>query len=543
MSAASIKPLYGTLTMSPPIVLNSKALYSCLFIPSKSIKLHLSLSLSSPQIPLTFLQKKRFYSSIVSHVSYQEEQGGVYTALQDIQQEELNLGFDNPESNLSDWEASGGDEQAEVAEESGDEGFGVASEGEEGGFPEPPEEAKLFVGNLPYDVDSEKLAQLLEPAGVVEIAEVIYNRDTDQSRGFGFVTMSTVEEADKAVEMFNRYDFNGRLLTVNKAAPRGSRPTRAFEPSLRIYVGNLPWNVDSERLGQVFREFGQVVEARVVYDRETGRSRGFGFVTMASEAEMNDAIAALDGQTLDGRAVRRCGISVAQISHRLEEEEDLYQRFGEDEVIANYQHVTTRSEEGAHAPALTALTRPLAYQGSEWEEKAENLESELQQCYKAQSRLSEQLVVEVAECRAAKSLAQEKESVIADLQKEVAQIRDECSELKMLLEQKSKALELAVSENQELKGQLVEVTLKAKNAESENKMLIDRWMLQKMQDAERLNEANALYRDMLDQLKGSSIQELARPTSRWRGSSKRGRCRVLRRVNSSHFLEEQNPCP
>ncbi|GKD76023.1 28 kDa ribonucleoprotein, chloroplastic-like protein, partial [Tanacetum coccineum] len=49
---------------------------------------------------------------------------------------------------------------------------------------------------------------------------------------------------------------------------------------------------------------GKVVDARVIYDRETGRSRGFGFVTMASEAEMNDAIAALDGQSLDGRAIR-----------------------------------------------------------------------------------------------------------------------------------------------------------------------------------------------------------------------------------------------
>ncbi|KAK9271718.1 hypothetical protein L1049_002081 [Liquidambar formosana] len=119
--------------------------------------------------------------------------------------------------------------------------------------------------------------------------------------------MSTVEEAEKAVEMLNRYDLNGRFLTVNKAAPRGSRPEpppRAFEPSNRIYVGNLPWQVDDARLEQVFSEHGKVVDARVVYDRETQRSRGFGFVTMSSETEVNDAIAALDGQSLDGRAIR-----------------------------------------------------------------------------------------------------------------------------------------------------------------------------------------------------------------------------------------------
>ncbi|KAK9682834.1 hypothetical protein RND81_10G099900 [Saponaria officinalis] len=119
--------------------------------------------------------------------------------------------------------------------------------------------------------------------------------------------MSTVEEADKAVEMFHSYDLNGRLLTVNKAAPRGSRPERPpreFEPSFRIYVGNLPWDVDNGRVEQLFSEHGKVLSARVVSHREIGRSRGFGFVTMSSETEMNDAIAALDGQSLDGRAIR-----------------------------------------------------------------------------------------------------------------------------------------------------------------------------------------------------------------------------------------------
>ncbi|XP_009109240.1 31 kDa ribonucleoprotein, chloroplastic [Brassica rapa] len=212
----------------------------------------------------------------------------------------------------SDWEGEeGGDVSASVAVEENEpeatfsEEEGDVSEG--GDFPEPPEEAKLFVGNLAYDVDSQALAMLFEQAGTVEIAEVIYNRETDQSRGFGFVTMSTVEEAETAVEKFNRYDLNGRLLTVNKAAPRGSRPERqprVYEPAFRVYVGNLPWDVDNGRLEQVFSEHGKVVEARVVYDRETGRSRGFGFVTMSNETELNDAIAALDGQNMEGRAIR-----------------------------------------------------------------------------------------------------------------------------------------------------------------------------------------------------------------------------------------------
>ena len=93
--------------------------------------------------------------------------------------------------------------------------------------------------------------------------------------------------------------MNGRRLTVNRAAPRGSRPERqprVYDAAFRIYVGNLPWDVDSGRLERLFSEHGKVVDARVVSDRETGRSRGFGFVQMSNENEVNVAIAALDGQ-------------------------------------------------------------------------------------------------------------------------------------------------------------------------------------------------------------------------------------------------------
>lgn len=70
--------------------------------------------------------------------------------------------------------------------------------------------------------------------------------------------------------------------------------------------------------------------------------------------------------------------------------------------------------------------------------------------------------------------------------------RDECSKLRGELEEKTKDVDLVVCENAEIRRQYEEMTLKAKNAEAENKVLIDRWMLQKMQDAERLNEVYSL---------------------------------------------------
>lgn len=73
---------------------------------------------------------------------------------------------------------------------------------------------------------------------------------------------------------------------------------------MNIYVGNLSFNSDDEGLRKVFAEFGDVASAKVVMDRETGRSRGFGFVEMDSSDEANAAIKALDGVELDGRNLR-----------------------------------------------------------------------------------------------------------------------------------------------------------------------------------------------------------------------------------------------
>src|SRR6185369_14744926 len=71
--------------------------------------------------------------------------------------------------------------------------------------------------------------------------------------------------------------------------------------STNIYVGNLPWSTTTDDLYAMFQQYGAVTRAQVVTDRETGRSRGFGFVEMPNEAEANAAIAALNEQPMNGR--------------------------------------------------------------------------------------------------------------------------------------------------------------------------------------------------------------------------------------------------
>src|SRR5437763_14831145 len=68
-----------------------------------------------------------------------------------------------------------------------------------------------------------------------------------------------------------------------------------------IYVGNLPWSTTTDDLYAMFQQYGAVTRAQVITDRETGRSRGFGFVEMPNEAEANAAIAALNEQPMNGR--------------------------------------------------------------------------------------------------------------------------------------------------------------------------------------------------------------------------------------------------
>ncbi|CAN7051838.1 hypothetical protein BRARA_G01591 [Brassica rapa] len=210
---------------------------------------------------------------------------------------------------------------------------------------------KLFVGNLSFDVDSAQLAQLFESAGTVEMVEVIYDKVTGRSRGFGFVTMSSAAEVEAAAQQFNGYEFEGRPLRVNAGPPppkreesfsrgprsggygserssygsersgygsqRSGRSGYGSERSSygsgsgsgsgssdRVYVGNLSWGVDDMALESLFSEQGKVVEARVIYDRDTGRSKGFGFVTLGSPQEVTRAISSLNGADLDGRQIR-----------------------------------------------------------------------------------------------------------------------------------------------------------------------------------------------------------------------------------------------
>ncbi|KAM7253432.1 hypothetical protein ACFE04_008900 [Oxalis oulophora] len=100
--------------------------------------------------------------------------------------------------------------------------------------------------------------------------------------------------------------LGGLLKTYVAPSPMASmlNSIRCMSESNKLFVGGLSWGTDDYALKDAFSSFGQVHEAKVILDRETGRSKGFGFVTFAEDESAKEAQSAMDGKELQGRSVR-----------------------------------------------------------------------------------------------------------------------------------------------------------------------------------------------------------------------------------------------
>jgi cold-inducible RNA-binding protein len=87
---------------------------------------------------------------------------------------------------------------------------------------------KLFVGSLAYSVTDQELEEFFAVAGKVESAKVIIDRETNRSKGFGFVEMSSEEEAKAAIDQLNGKDLNGRAVAIDQAKPQENRERRPY---------------------------------------------------------------------------------------------------------------------------------------------------------------------------------------------------------------------------------------------------------------------------------------------------------------------------
>lgn len=96
---------------------------------------------------------------------------------------------------------------------------------------------KLYVGNLPFSANDAALESIFAQTGTVESAKVITDRESGRSKGFGFVEMSTEQEAADAIAKFNGADYEGRAITVSEAKPQAPRENRSFGGQNRGFGG------------------------------------------------------------------------------------------------------------------------------------------------------------------------------------------------------------------------------------------------------------------------------------------------------------------
>ncbi|KAJ0968627.1 hypothetical protein J5N97_025544 [Dioscorea zingiberensis] len=190
--------------------------------------------------------------------------------------------------------------------------------GEEGISKEPKpwvRPCELYVCNLPRSCDVSQLLELFKPYGTVYAVEVSRDVGTGLSRGSGFVTMGSIQEAKAAVAALDCSDFGGREMRVQYSADVTSGSKRnvealntapkkdiIFESKYKAYVGNLAWSVKPEDLKKHFSQFGTVVSTRVLYDRKGGKNRVYGFLSFSSADELKTAIES-SGSEFHGRTL------------------------------------------------------------------------------------------------------------------------------------------------------------------------------------------------------------------------------------------------
>ncbi|XP_051186960.1 uncharacterized protein [Lolium perenne] len=249
-------------------------------------------------------QRQAFKSKILPATYPEKHQNVVYPSTPSPRRQDYYNDYTSEEYRVEDEEEYLDQDKEEYSDQDKEE------------YSDQDEETTVCVGNLPYGIDSQYLGQLFWYAGVVVFSEVIYDRETGLSCGYGYVTMSTVQEADDVVKNYHLRELYGRLVTVSKAAasasPRGAEAEETPSPCpstsslFKLYVANLPWDVDGSELKQLFSEYGEVVHAKVLYKGRGARrrSQGFGFVTMATQQESEDAIWDLNKQVWRGRKLR-----------------------------------------------------------------------------------------------------------------------------------------------------------------------------------------------------------------------------------------------
>jgi len=175
--------------------------------------------------------------------------------------------------------------------------------------------ANLFVGSLSWNVDEDWLRREFEHFGEIVGCRVITDRDSGRSKGFGYVEFANAADAAKAHAEMNGYQLDGRPLNVDFSTPRQKPENKTNDrankygdkrsaPANTLFLGNLSFDCTNEGIQEIFAEYGTITRVSLPTDRETGSLKGFGYVDFTTTEEATAALEALNGQDVEGRAIR-----------------------------------------------------------------------------------------------------------------------------------------------------------------------------------------------------------------------------------------------
>ncbi|KAH2754659.1 hypothetical protein KXV64_000260 [Aspergillus fumigatus] len=180
------------------------------------------------------------------------------------------------------------------------------------------EDGKMFIGGLNWETTDQSLRDYFSQFGEVQECTVMRDSATGRSRGFGFLTFKDPKTVNTV--MVKEHYLDGKIIDPKRAIPRDEQ-----EKTSKIFVGGVSQEATEQEFKEFFTQFGRVIDATLMIDKDTGRPRGFGFVTFDSEAAVEAALS---------RPLAICGkpieVKKAQPRGNLRDEEDRRNRRGRD---------------------------------------------------------------------------------------------------------------------------------------------------------------------------------------------------------------------
>ncbi|KAI8901244.1 hypothetical protein BC833DRAFT_578513 [Globomyces pollinis-pini] len=143
----------------------------------------------------------------------------------------------------------------------------------------------MFIGGLKWETTQEKLKAYFGKFGHIIECVIMTDNFTGRSRGFGFVTFEDPKVLDRVLKQDHTID--GKIVDPKRAVPKDEQ-----DKTEKIFVGGIPMDVTNDEFGEYFEKYGVVLDASLMFDKNTGRSRGFGFITFDDSEAVNMVMAA-----------------------------------------------------------------------------------------------------------------------------------------------------------------------------------------------------------------------------------------------------------